>query len=187
MEIILNNFHPFLLYDTNTNSLDNSIYQFNLTTISGKSLTHADLAGKVILMVNTATKCGYTPQLETLELLYNRYKDEGFLVIGIPSDQFAQEPLEGDDITEFCSVNYGVSFPMLQKTMVKGDDAHPLFKYFASSKLNGKFSAKPRWNFYKYLVGRDGNAIDYFWTYRKPDNGKIIAAIEKALAVPVTQ
>jgi len=165
--------------------LDNTIYQFNYSLTNGKELTQADLEGKVILMVNTATKCGHTPQLETLELLYKKYKDKGLLILGFPSDQFAQEPLEGENISEYCSINFGVSFPMLQKTKLKGTDAHPVFNYFADEKLNGKFSSKPRWNFYKYLIGRDGKAIDYFWTYRKPDNSKIVKAIEKALAQPV--
>ncbi len=165
--------------------MDNTIYQFKYSLTNGKELTQADLNGKVILMVNTATKCGHAPQLATLEELYHTYKDKGLLILGFPSDQFAQEPLDGENISEYCSINYGVSFPMLQKTKLKGDNAHPVFKFFADEKMNGKFSSKPRWNFYKYLIGRDGKPIDYFWTYRKPDNSKIINAIEKALAKPV--
>jgi glutathione peroxidase len=171
----------FCLLDINKRKVDNTIYQFNFTTPSGKSLSTADLSGKVILIVNTATKCGHTPQLITLEKLYNKYKDQGLLIIGFPSDQFAQEPLEGEDISEFCSINYGVTFPMMQKTKLKGEDAHPIFKFFASKSKNGAISSVPRWNFYKYLIGRDGKVIDYFWTYRKPDNAKFVRAIEKAL------
>ena len=167
--------------------MDNTIYQFPFTTISGKNLTRETLEGKVIMVVNTATKCGFVPQLGALEKLYDKYKDQGLLIIGFPSDQFSQEPLDGENITEFCSVNYVVSFPMMQKTALKGQEAHPLFKFFASARQNGKFSSSPRWNFYKYLIGRDGKVIDYYWTYRKPDSSKIVSAIEKALSkVPVT-
>jgi len=162
--------------------VDNTIYQFKFITTSGKEITTAELSGKVVLIVNTATKCGHTPQLETLEALYHKYKDSGLLILGVPSDQFAQEPLEGENISEYCSINYGVTFPMLQKTPVRGEHAHPVFTFFADEKKNGKIASTPKWNFYKYLIGRDGKVIDYFWTYRKPDNKKIIRAIEKALA-----
>jgi len=162
--------------------VDNTIYQFKFITTSGKEITTAELSGKVVLIVNTATKCGHTPQLETLEALYLKYKESGLLILGVPSDQFAQEPLEGENISEYCSINYGVTFPMLQKTPVRGEHAHPVFTFFADAKKNGKIASTPKWNFYKYLIGRDGKVIDYFWTYRKPDNKKIIRAIEKALA-----
>ena len=104
-----------------------------------------------------------------------------FVVIGFPSDQFAQEPLNGEQIQEHCQVNYGVTFPMMAKSKVRGDEANAVFKFFSSKSLNGKFSKQPRWNFYKFLVGRNGEALDYFWTYRKPNNAALRKAIERAL------
>jgi glutathione peroxidase len=158
-----------------------SIHGLQATTLSGKVISMNEYAGKVLLIVNTASKCGHAYQLNLLESLYQEYKDRGLVVIGFPSDQFAQEPLSDGQIKEHCQVNYGVTFPMMAKSKVKGDSANPVFKFFSSKSLNGKFSNSPKWNFYKYLVGRNGEAIDHFWTYRKPTNARLRKAIESAL------
>ncbi len=161
--------------------MDNTIYQFSSRTLQGKEISFDQFRGKVILIVNTATHCGQAPQLKGLEEVYKQYYDRGLIVIGFPSAQFDQEPLEGSAIREFCSVNYGVTFPMMEKIILKGKDAHPIFNFFSDKKQNGKIASKPYWNFYKYLIGRDGKVIDYFITYRFPKSKKIINAIEKAL------
>ncbi len=158
-----------------------TIYGFTTKTLQGKEIALDAYRGKVLLVVNTATGCGQSPQLESLEALYRKYKDNGLVIIGFPSDSFAQEPREGEEIAEYCSVNYGVSFPMMQKVQVRGENADPVFQFFANKKANGKIARIPKWNFYKFLIGRDGKVIDAFWTYRKPTNKKIIRAIENAL------
>lgn len=164
-----------------SNAVVPSIHGIQVTSLSGRTFPLSEYAGKVLLIVNTASKCGHTYQLKMLESLYQKYKDRGLVVIGFPSDQFAQEPLADNQIKEHCQVNYGVTFPMMAKSKVRGDDANPVFQFFADRTQNGRFSNRPKWNFYKYLVGRKGEAIDHFWTYRKPDNARIRKAIESAL------
>lgn len=164
---------------------DHTIYPFSANKLNGQPFSFEQLRGKVVLVVNTASKCGHDYQLGMLEELYRTYKDRGLMIIGFPSDQFAQEPLDSSGIAEHCSINYGVSFPMMEKIKVRGKMAHPLYQFFADKKANGVLSNTPKWNFYKFLIGRDGKVIDYFWTYRKPDNKKFRMAIEKALAVSV--
>ncbi|MEZ5014542.1 MAG: glutathione peroxidase [Chitinophagales bacterium] len=161
--------------------MSESFYDLQTLTLQGKSFSFGDLRGKVCLIVNIASKCGRAPQLEGLQKLYEKYKDKGFAILAFPSDQFHQEPLEGERIEEYCSINYGVTFPIMEKTKVRGKDAHPVFSYFSSKNKNGVFASKPYWNFYKYLIGRDGKPITYFWSYKKPGSKKIIRAIEKAL------
>ncbi len=134
--------------------------------------------GKVLLVVNTASKCGYTPQYEGLETLYKNYKDKGLVVLGFPSDQFmGQEYDDETKIAEFCKANYGVSFPMYSKGDVKGDEANPLFKDLTAA--TGK---KPSWNFNKYLIGRDGKTVIHFGSDTKPQSEDLTRAIETELA-----
>jgi len=167
--------------------MDKTIYHFKARSSAGKEIAFDQFKDKVLLIVNTASGCGHTPQLGELEEIYQRYKNDGLQIIGFPSDQFSQEPLEGKAIDEFCAINYGVTFPIMEKCKIKGRDAHPLFNYFSTKKLNGKISSSPYWNFYKYLIGRDGKVIDYFFTYRHPNSKKITRAIEKALSVKSKQ
>ena len=142
---------------------------------SSQDLNLSDYKGKIILIVNVASKCGFTKQYEALEKLYNDYKDRGFVIIGVPSNQFAgQEPGSDEEIIAFCSTKYNVTFPMASKEKVKGDDAHP-FYVWASEKTG----ASPKWNFYKYLIGKDGEILDYFSSMTKPDSKKIIELIER--------
>lgn len=161
-----------------------TLYSLSGTLLNGRTISFEEFRGKVVLIVNTASRCGHDYQLGMLEELYRKYKNAGLEIIGFPSDQFSQEPLEGDAIHQHCSVNYGVTFPMMQKTKLHGSDAHPVYRFLADRKRNGKFGHRPKWNFYKYLIGRDGRPIDHFWTYRKPDNRQFRKAIEQALQMP---
>lgn len=140
-----------------------SVYDFSATTISGKEVAIADFKDKVLLVVNTASKCGLTPQFKDLEALYEKYKDQGLMILGFPCNQFlSQDPASNEEISEFCQLNYGVSFPMFAKIDVNGDDAHPLFKHLkeAAPGLLGMNAVK--WNFTKFLVDRKGNVIERY-------------------------
>lgn len=133
-------------------------------------------AGKVLLVVNTASKCAFTPQYEGLEKLYQEKKDRGLVVLGFPSNDFRQELKEDRAIQNFCRVNYGVAFPMFSKIRVKGDQAHPFYKALAEAS-----DTTPRWNFYKYLIGRDGRVVDTFSSLTGPDSDSLREAIERVL------
>lgn len=140
-------------------------------------------AGKVVLVVNTASKCGYTPQYEGLEALYKAHKDRGLVVLGFPSDQFAgQEYADDAEIAKFCTLNYGVTFPMYRKSDVKGDKANPLFKA-----LTAATGETPSWNFNKYLISRDGKTVTHFGSTVKPESAELVKAVEAALFRPPPQ
>jgi glutathione peroxidase len=158
-----------------------TVYDFNATTIDGKPRKLADYKGKVLLVVNTASKCGFTPQYKGLEALYKKYKDKGLVVLGFPSNQFgAQEPGPESEIAEFCEMNFGVTFPLFSKIDVNGDAAHPLFKYLTSTKKGLLGSEAIKWNFTKFLVGKDGSVIERYAPTTKPED--LEADIRKALA-----
>ena len=131
---------------------------------------------KAILFVNTASKCGFTPQFEGLESLYSQYKDKNFLVLGFPSDDFNQEYNDEGKTAELCELTYGVKFPMFETISVKGDDADPLYRL-----LSKKAGTTPKWNFYKYLVDRKGNLVDSYSSFTKPSDADLIADIERAI------
>ena len=133
-------------------------------------------SGKVILVVNTASYCGFTPQYKGLEALHSKYKDRGLVVLGFPSNDFAQEKTSNKDIAEFCENTFGVKFPMFTKTSVTGDSAAPFFKQLAKDP-----GQRPKWNFYKYLIGRDGRLIDSYNSLTNPDSKGLTQAIEKSL------
>ena len=154
-------------------------YSLQAKTLEGKTVDFADFKGKKVLLVNTATECGSAPQLKTLEKLHEQFGDQ-LVVIGIPTNDFAgQEPREGQEITAFCERNYGVSFMMLEKGTTKGPEKSTVFKWLTEKKQNGKKSSRIWWNFQKYLVNEKGELVDYYFTFTKPDNGKIIRQIEK--------
>ncbi len=137
-------------------------------------------AGDVLLVVNTASKCGFTPQFEGLEALHAKYKDRGFAVLGFPSGDFKEQEFEDEEkIREFCTLTYGVKFPMFEKVHVVGDDATPLYRELAAAS-----GQAPKWNFHKYLVGRDGRLIADFGSKTTPDDAALVAAIEAALKAP---
>ncbi len=134
-------------------------------------------AGKVVLVVNTASRCGFTGQYEALEALYARYRERGFVVLGFPSNDFAnQEPGSEEEIRRFCRLTYSVEFPMFEKVHVRKGRATPLFQYLAE-----QTGAYPRWNFYKYLIDREGNVVDYYASITGPESKKIVGAIERLL------
>ncbi|MEY4516574.1 MAG: hypothetical protein RL180_920 [Pseudomonadota bacterium] len=157
-----------------------NVYDFSAEKLEGGDQSLADYSGKVLLIVNTASKCGFTPQFEGLEQVYEQYKDEGLVVLGFPCNQFAkQDPASNSDIGEFCQRNYGVTFPMFAKIDVNGSDAHPLYKYLTKEAKGILGTEAVKWNFTKFLVGRDGQVIDRFATATKPQDMK--KDIEKAL------
>jgi glutathione peroxidase len=157
-----------------------TVHEFSARTIDGKSRKLADYKGKVLLVVNTASQCGFTPQYKGLEAIYRQFKDRGFAVLGFPSNQFGQqEPGSDTEIAEFCEMNYGVSFPLFSKVDVNGEGAHPLFKFLTSAKPGVLGSEAIKWNFTKFLVGKDGQVIARYAPTTKPED--IAADIEKAL------
>lgn len=161
-------------------SLEKNAYDFSFTTlIGGEPMPLKQFKNKVILIVNTASNCGFTSQYAGLEILYNTYKEKGLVVIGVPSNDFGkQEPGSNQDIEKFCKINYGVTFPMASKEVVSGDKAHPF--YLWAKKTLG-FGTAPKWNFHKYLINRKGELIDYFHSTTSPDSDRIKQAIEKTL------
>lgn len=158
-----------------------TVYGFSAQTIDGKTRILADFNGKVLLVVNTASQCGFTPQYQGLEALYKKYSDRGFAVLGFPSNQFGQqEPGSDTEISEFCEVNYGVTFPMFSKIDVNGAGAHPLYKYLTSEKKGLLGSEAIKWNFTKFLIGKDGAVISRYAPTTKPED--IAKDVERALA-----
>ena len=144
-------------------------YALSAETIQGKTIDMQAFAGKTIVVVNTASKCGLTPQYEGLEKLHRQYKDKGLVILGFPCNQFGeQEPGTSSEITSFCEVNYGVSFPMFAKVDVNGDQAHPIFKYL-KSQLGGFFSKKIKWNFTKFVIDKNGKPVKRFGPTVKPE------------------
>ncbi len=161
----------------------NSIHQFKVKDALGKEVSLADYKGKALLIVNTASQCGFTPQLDDMEKLYEEFKEEGFEVLAFPSNDFAgQEPLDGEAIQQFCMTKYNAQYPIFEKTVVTGKDASPLFKFLSDKKLNGKVSSKPKWNFHKYLVDKDGKVVDYYYSITNPTSSKIKRSIKNILA-----
>lgn len=156
------------------------IYDFSVEKLEGGTQDFGDYAGKVLVIVNTASKCGFTPQFEGLEKLHQDYADQGLVVVGFPCNQFAsQDPGSNSEIGEFCQRNYGVSFPMMAKVDVRGSDAHPLYKYL-TSETKGLLGEGIKWNFTKFLVGKDGKVLARYAPTTKPS--KMAKDIEKALA-----
>ena len=160
---------------------NSSVHDIKLNTLDGKPTTLGEYKGKVVLLVNVASQCGLTPQYKALQAIHEKYKDKGFTVIGVPCNDFgAQEPGTAEDIKAFCSTKYDVTFPLMEKVHVKGDEQHPLY-----ARLTGKNSEFPgdiKWNFGKFLIGRDGKVLQRFEPKTTPDSDEVIQAVEKALA-----
>jgi glutathione peroxidase len=157
-----------------------SIYQFKVEDLSGNTFDFASLKGKKIIIVNTASKCGYTPQYEQLEAIYNKYKNKNLVIIGFPANNFMwQEPGTNAEIATFCKSKYGVTFPMLSKISVKGKDMHPIYQFLTQKKLNGVLDSKVEWNFQKYLINEKGQLEQVYMSGVKPNDEKIINWIEK--------
>lgn len=156
-----------------------SIYEIELVTSLGKILDLSMYRGKKIMFVNVASKCGFTPQYEGLERLYQKHKEK-LVIIGLPCNQFGkQEPGTNSEIQEFCAINYGVSFPITEKVFVKGSQQHPLYTWLTDRSLNGNRNSTVKWNFQKYLVDENGYFIDYFLSTTKPNSTKISGYLEE--------
>jgi glutathione peroxidase len=157
-----------------------SIYQFKVEDLSGNTFDFTSLKGKKIIIVNTASKCGYTPQYEQLEAIYNKYKNKNLVIIGFPANNFMwQEPGTNAEIATFCKSKYGVTFPMMAKISVKGKDMHPIYQFLTQKKLNGVLDSKVEWNFQKYLINEKGQLEQVYMSGVKPNDEKIINWIEK--------
>lgn len=159
--------------------LPKSIYDFKVAGLTGETIDFSQFRGKKILIVNTASECGYTPQYEGLEALYKKYKDK-LVIVGFPANNFgAQEPGSNEEIAGFCKKNYGVSFPMAAKVSVKGDDMTDIYRWLTDEKYNHFQSTTVKWNFQKYLLDEKGNLIAMFPSKVKPESEEVIAAIER--------
>jgi len=164
---------------TGQEHIPGSFYDFKVKDITGKEYDFSKLKGKKVMVVNTASKCGLTPQYEDLQALYDRYKDKNFLIIGFPANNFMnQEPGTEAEIQNFCSENYQVTFPLMSKISVKGDDMHPLYQWLTQKKYNGLEDSQVSWNFQKYLIDEKGNLDKVVSPRTKPGDADIISWIE---------
>jgi glutathione peroxidase len=152
-----------------------TLYDFKVKAINGSDYDLSQLKGKKVLIVNTASKCGHTPQYADLEKLYNMYKDKGFVILGFPANNFMnQEPGTNAQIANFCKVNYGVTFPMMEKISVKGDDINPLYAWLTQKSQNGKIDAAVSWNFQKFMVDENGHVVGYAKPSASPMSDEIV-------------
>jgi len=159
-----------------------NVLDFSLNSIDGKPAPLGQYKGKVVLIVNVASLCGFTPQYAGLEKIYEKYKDQGFVILGFPANNFlAQEPGTNEEIKTFCSRKYNVTFPMYAKISVKGADMHPLYQFLTDKTANPATGGDIKWNFTKFLVGKDGNVIARFESAVTPESAEVTSAIEKAL------
>ena len=159
-----------------------SAYDFTLNSIDGQPTPLSSYKGKVVLLVNVASKCGYTPQYSALESIYEKYKDRGLVIVGIPANNFgAQEPGTNEEIKTFCTRKYNVSFPMMAKVSVKGSDQTPLYQFLTDKSANPSTGGQIKWNFTQFLLDRDGRIIGRFEPEVTPDSSQVTSAIEKAL------
>ncbi|HEU4391181.1 MAG TPA: glutathione peroxidase [Blastocatellia bacterium] len=166
----------------NTGGDKASIYSFSLKDIDGHDVTLSKYKGQVLLLVNVASKCGFTPQYEGLQKLYLKYKDQGLVVLGFPANNFmSQEPGTNEEIKAFCSLKYNVTFPMFAKISVKGADIHPLYKHLTEKETDPDFGGDIKWNFSKFLANRKGEIVARFEPMVKPESEQMVQAIEKAL------
>ena len=158
---------------------NSGFYSFKVKTLEGENFDLASLKGKKVMVVNTASKCGFTPQYEDLEALHRQFGDK-LAIIGFPANNFLnQEPGSAFEIREFCTENFDVTFPLMEKISVKGDDMHPLYRWLTSKELNGVMDSNVRWNFQKYLIDEEGNLVDVLYSKEKPGSEKVLAWLGK--------
>jgi glutathione peroxidase len=158
-----------------------TLYDFSVKSIDGKDFDLSQLKGKKVLIVNTASKCGNTPQYAELQELYDTYKDKGFIIIGFPANNFmSQEPGTNEEIATFCKINYGVTFPMMEKISVKGNDIHPLYEWLTQKEQNGRIDADISWNFQKFMIDENGQVVGYAKPTTKPMSDEIVDWIKGA-------
>jgi len=156
-----------------------SIYDYKVTTITGDEFDLSQLKGKKVLIVNTASKCGFTPQYDELQELYEKYRNSNFIIIGFPANNFLhQEPGSNEEIATFCKINYGVTFPMMEKISVKGNDIHPLYSYLTQKSENGVLDVSVSWNFQKFMIDENGHVVGYAKPSTKPLSDEIVNWIE---------
>ncbi|MGN6179711.1 MAG: glutathione peroxidase [Mucilaginibacter sp.] len=161
---------------------DKSIYQFNVKKLNGEEVSLSEYKDKVLLIVNTASQCGFTPQLKDLGELKSEFAGQDFEILAFPSNDFGgQEPLDGAAIGVFCE-NQGANYPIFEKIRVRGPYADPLYNFFADKKQNGRFSSVPRWNFHKFLIDRNGMVVDFFFPFTKPNTSKVRKKIARLLS-----
>src|SRR6267142_1016842 len=171
------------LLGTTLMAAEKTVFDFTLNSIEGQATPLSSFKGKVVLLVNVASRCGFTPQYAGLEALYEKYKDRGFVIVGIPANNFgAQEPGSNQEIKTFCSSKYHVTFPMMAKVSVKGDDITPLYQFLTDKSSNPQSGGEIKWNFTKFLIGPDGRVITRFEPEITPDSPQLTSAIEEALA-----
>ena len=168
----------FFFKSTTLSNYENVFYDFKIESITGKEINFNDYKGKIILMVNTASYCGFTKQYSDLQELWDKYKDKGLIVLAIPSNSFNQEKNSNDEVKKFCEVNFKINFPISKITDVKGERAHEIFKW---AKKNYGKSAIPKWNFHKILINQDGKIEETYTSFTKPTSKKITDKIEKLL------
>lgn len=162
--------------------LDKGVHQFTLQKIDGSLMSLSQFKGKVVLLVNVASKCGFTKQYEDLQKLYEKYPHDRFVIIGIPTNNFAgQEPGNNEEILEFCKLNFGVTFPLSEKISVKGTDIHPLYRYLTSQTSTRKVHGDISWNFNKFLIDKNGQVVERYSSITKPLSSKIIKDIDALL------
>ena len=168
-------FYILIVSVLNVNAQKGSFYDFTVKSIDGTEFQLSSLKGKKVLVVNTASKCGFTPQYEALEALYKKFGGEKFVIIGFPENNFlGQEPGTNQEIKEFCTKNYGVTFPMMEKISVKGKEIHPLYKWLTEKENNGVLDAPVKWNFQKFMIDESGKFVDWVAPSEKPDCDKIV-------------
>ena len=154
------------------------VYDFEFNSIDGSKIKLNDFKNKVLVIVNVASRCGYTPQYEDLQELWSNYKNKNLVVIGVPTNNFRQEPGTNKEIKDFCETNFGINFPMTEKIEVIGKNAHPFYKW---AKENHGISAIPKWNFHKIVIGKNGKVVDTFASFTKPNSKKFLNLIEKEI------
>ncbi len=165
----------FLLSSVKGDTQPKSIHELCANSIEGEKVCLSQYKGKKIMIVNTASKCGYTPQYEDLEKLYQQFKDDNFVIIGFPANDFmGQEPGSNEEIAEFCKKNYGVTFPMMEKITVKGKDMHPIYQFLTEESKNGVMDSKVKWNFQKYLINEKGQLEKVYYSGTKPLDDEIV-------------
>jgi glutathione peroxidase len=171
------------LLGTTLMAADKTVYDFTLNSIDGQPTSLSTFKGKVVLLVNVASRCGYTPQYTALEAVYEKYKDRGLVIVGVPANNFGgQEPGTNQEIKTFCAAKYNVTFPMMAKVSVKGKDIAPLYQFLTDKNANPQTGGEIGWNFTKFLIGPDGQVIARFDSAVTPDSKEVTSAIEKALA-----
>ena len=166
------------MFFNNSQSTPQTFHDFNIESITGDNIDLSKYKDKVVLLVNTASKCGFTPQYAGLQKLYDRYKSDGFVVLGVPSNDFNQELGNDADVKDFCEIRYGVNFPLTSIQKIKGNDAHPLYKWISSE---ASVIGQPRWNFHKFLIGKNGEILNWFSSMTSPSSTGFITQIEDAI------